>query len=76
MTTPRQLIPRGVYHHYKGGLYRVLMLVTREDDRSQLVVYRREGDGVSPIWARPLSEWHQDVLVDGVRVARYTAVGY
>lgn len=44
-----------VYQHYKGDLYRVLMVVRREGSAEQMVVYQPQ-DGTIP-WVRPLTEF-------------------
>lgn len=56
-TSPTNFMPQegAVYKHYKGGLYQVLMVVRREGDKEQMVVYQ-PSDGTIP-WVRPLTEF-------------------
>jgi hypothetical protein len=46
------------YRHYKGGLYQVLMVVLRESDAANMVVYQAQ-DGTIP-WVRPLTEFAEN----------------
>lgn len=52
-----QVLPRlgGLYQHYKGGNYKVLLLGKDEETQADVVVYSAEKD--SQVWVRPLSEF-------------------
>ena len=56
-----QEVPEGFYKHYKGGAYRVLNVAEHTNTGEKLVIYfsiRNRNE----IWARPLSEWNEEVL--------------
>lgn len=58
------------YRHYKGGLYEVIDSgVTHTESGEILVVYRSLEDG--KVWARPLSIFFGEAIVDGKRVPRF-----
>lgn len=65
--------PRGLYRHYKGNLYRVICLGVHSETLEHLVIYER-ADSPGHVWARPLSMWSEEVLVDGRRVPRFQKV--
>jgi hypothetical protein len=53
------VVEGGIYRHYKGGVYRVVTLAFREDDRALIVVYTRvvPPGHEAAVWARPASEF-------------------
>ena len=60
------LVIGGIYEHYKGKLYKVLMVSKNVDDLSWWVVYESLYDNpVSKIWHRKLEDflevgiWHE-----------------
>ncbi len=63
-----------IYQHYKGAKYEVLMLVLRESDCERLVIYRPFLSFTPIVWARPLSEWLEEVEHEGKKVPRYRKV--
>ncbi len=76
-TETTQVPPGSLWRHYKGGLYRVLSLALREEDKAQLVLYTLvplPGKDPGPVWCRPLMEWLGDTYQNGVSVRRYTQV--
>lgn len=56
-----------LYRHYKGGLYRVLLIAnaasTYPEKFPVSVVYAREVDGEpdGTIWVRPLEQWNRSM---------------
>lgn len=57
MGLPEYDIMKGALHrHWKGGLYRPLLIAYDASNLDELIVYSSEEDG--KIWVRPLSEWH------------------
>ncbi|MEV1130266.1 DUF1653 domain-containing protein [Agromyces sp. NPDC049794] len=63
----------GVYEHYKGARYEVLLVARHSETEEELVVYRQlYGDGSA--WVRPLAMFSETVEVDGVRMPRFRPV--
>lgn len=67
-------VQRGVYKHFKGGMYEVLFLAKNsEKSEEELVVYKSlDKDG---IWVRPLSMFIEHVERDGYSGPRFEYVG-
>lgn len=63
----------GVYEHYKGSRYEVLLVARHSETEEEFVVYRQlYGDGSA--WVRPLAMFRETVEVDGVRMPRFRRV--
>lgn len=61
-----------VYRHYKGDLYKVVLLAEHSNNNEWMVVYEpmyKNPD--APYFTRPLSEWHQVVEWEGTTVVRF-----
>ena len=69
----QQLKP-GVYRHFKGNYYRVLMTARHSETEECMVVYQALY-GEYGVWVRPLSMWQETVTRDGVTVPRFEYVG-
>lgn len=68
-TAPSPLEP-GVYEHYKGNRYEVLMVARHSETEEEFVVYRQlYGDG--GVWLRPLAMFLESVEVGGRVVPRF-----
>jgi len=66
---PSPLEP-GVYEHYKGNRYEVLMVARHSETEEEFVVYRQlYGDG--GMWVRPLAMFLDSVEVGGRVVPRF-----
>ena len=66
----KQVIPHGVYEHFKGKRYNVLYVAKHSENEEEYVVYRQlYGDG--EVWIRPLSMFLETVEVDGEEVPRF-----
>ena len=68
------LIPLGLYTHYKGGSYRVIGVAYHSETLDKLVVYNHlNPDGSSgQMFVRPLEMFQGDVVVEGKTVKRFT----
>lgn len=62
-----------VYRHYKGDLYRVVLLAEHSNDEEWMVVYEamyKSPD--APYFTRPLREWPELVEWKGQMCRRFT----
>jgi len=57
-----QPIPGVIYQHYKGGLYEAMYVATHTTTGEKMVIYKSHTEGT--IYARPLKEWDEDVVID------------
>ena len=64
------MVEKGVYRHYKGGLYEVLGNAVHTETGEKLVIYRPVGV-ISKMWARPESMWNDYINAE---VKRFTKV--
>ena len=63
----------GVYRHFKGGYYLLINVARHSETLEEMVVYQALY-GVKEWWVRPAVMWEQEVLHQGQRVRRFTAV--
>ena len=67
-----QSIHKGVYRHFKGGLYEVVDTVIDSETLKTMVLYRPLG---TPYWwVRPYEMFCETVEHDGRRVLRFQLV--
>jgi hypothetical protein len=64
----------GFYRHHKGGEYEVIGVVRHSETLEPLVLYRPLTNATG-LWVRPYAMFFEQVLVDGVLVARFAWVG-
>ncbi len=66
-------IKNGIYRHYKGGVYRVLMTAKHSETLEDMVVYVNTEDS-SKCWVRPACMWNEEVkTTDGI-LKRFTFI--
>ena len=70
----RQLVPGGLYIHFKGNPYRALFTAIHSETREELVVYQALY-GEKGIWVRPADMWNEHVERDGYSGPRFTYIG-
>lgn len=63
----------GRYQHYKGNYYQVLGVARHSESNELLVIYRPEY-GEQGLWARPLTMFMENVVVDGATVPRFRRI--
>ncbi len=72
-------LPLGIYHHYKGNLYRVTAIGRHAETEEALVIYQGLYDspefGPNPWWVRPLTSFCETVEVAGVTRPRFLYLG-
>ena len=66
-------LPAGLYRHYKGNDYRVLLVARHSETEEDLVIYQALY-GECGYWARPLSMFTEPVMVDGKEQPRFALV--
>jgi len=67
-------IKKGIYRHYKGNLYEVLMTVQHSETEEWMVVYKALY-GEKGIWVRPYDMFVEKVMIGGIAVERFVFVG-
>jgi len=66
-------IQKGIYRHYKGNLYEVLMTAQHSETEEWMVVYRALY-GKKGIWVRPYDMFVESVMIDGKEIKRFDFV--
>jgi len=65
--------PPGRYRHYKGLPYEVIGTVRHSETLEPMTLYRALY-GERGLWVRPAAMFLEEVVVDGVRQARFQRV--
>lgn len=68
-----QIIPQGIYRHYKGNLYQVLHTAQHSETEESLVVYRCLY-GEYDVWVRPLTMFTESVNINDKEVPRFELI--
>jgi hypothetical protein len=69
----RKKIEKGLYRHFKGGLYEVFDTVIDSETLLSMVLYRPQG--TEALWVRPYEMFTSMVDRDGVLQRRFSFVG-
>ena len=64
------MIKKGVYRHFKGGLYLLEDIAKDSETLDEIVVYRALYNDFS-LWVRPLKMWEETVKKDNTNVKRF-----
>ena len=67
-------IEKGIYRHYKGNLYEVLMTAQHSETEEWMVVYRALY-GEKGTWVRPYDMFVENVIIEGKEIKRFDYVG-
>ena len=68
-----EILP-GLYRHFKGNEYRVLMMAKHSETGENMVVYQAlYGEG--GVWVRPAAMWNETVERDGKTYTRFMRIG-
>lgn len=68
-----ELIPLGLYRHYKGEHYSVLGFATHSETEELMVLYvPLYGDG--GYWVRPLTMFTEEVEFNGTKTTRFSYI--
>jgi hypothetical protein len=66
-------LEKGIYKHYKGNLYEVLMTAQHSETEEWMVVYKAlYGD--EGMWVRPYEMFMEKVIVEGTELERFAYV--
>ncbi len=66
-------IKKGLYRHYKGNLYEVIMAARHSETEEWMVVYKAlYGD--EGFWVRPYDMFVETVIVEGKEVPRFEKI--
>lgn len=63
---------KGIYQHFKGGIYRLLGTARHSETLEEMVVYCAM-DG-NDLWVRPASMWQELVLHNGKTMSRFSLI--
>ncbi len=63
----------GIYQHYKGQQYQVMLVAKHTETEEQMVVYRALY-GERGYWIRPLGMFCETVMVDGEQRPRFEQI--
>jgi len=67
-------IKKGIYRHYKGNLYEVLMTAQHSETEGWMVLYKVLY-GEKGTWVRPYDMFLEKVMIRGKEVERFVFVG-
>lgn len=67
------IVPQGIYRHYKGNLYQVLHTAQHSETEESLVVYRCLY-GEYGVWVRPFAMFVETVEFNGKEVPRFELI--
>lgn len=62
---------KGQYRHYKGHRYQVIATVRHSETLEPMTLYRALY-GEQGLWVRPAAMFAEEVVIDGLRQARFT----
>lgn len=72
---PLIVTPPGLYRHYKGGMYEVVDTVRHSESLEPMTLYRALY-GSGGLWVRPAAMFLEEVVIDGIRQARFSKVNH
>ena len=67
-------IPKGIYKHFKGHVYKVIGIAKHSETLEEQVVYVSISDGTD-IWVRPATMFLDVIERDGKRFQRFEFLG-
>jgi hypothetical protein len=72
------LLKKGLYKHYKGGVYEVMDEAIHSESLEPMVLYRSlngsEKYPAGTLWVRPRKMFEEKVTVDGTEVLRFAFI--
>lgn len=70
-------LQRGLYRHYKGGIYQVLEVACHTETLEWYVVYEsqeRKAKDLPSVWLRPYDMFIEKITIDGNILPRFEKV--
>ena len=67
-------LKKGIYKHYKGSLYEVLMTAQHSETEEWMVVYKALY-GEKGVWVRPYDMFIEKIDIEGQKVQRFVYAG-
>jgi len=67
-------LKKGIYRHYKGNLYEVLLTAQHSETEEWMVVYKALY-GEEGVWVRPYTMFVEKVIIQAEAIERFTYVG-
>lgn len=67
-------LTKGLYQHFKGGMYKVIDVVCHSETQEWYVVYesqKRKAEGLSSLWVRPYEMFVEEVTRNGETFPRF-----
>jgi len=64
--------PGQTWQHYKGGRYEIIAMCNHTTTNEPLVIYKSLS--FNGFHARPYSEWHDEIWIDGYRKRRFELI--
>lgn len=55
------MIEKGLWQHFRGGVYEVLGTASHTETQEELVIYKKYYSPTDILWARPASMWEDTV---------------
>jgi hypothetical protein len=68
------MVASGIYRHFKGKDYKVIMIAKHSETLEDYVVYQALY-GEKGIWVRPMTMFEEVIEVDGNRIKRFEYIG-
>lgn len=66
-------VPKGLYRHYKGGMYEVIDTVRHSESLEPMTLYRALY-GERGLWVRPAAMFLETIVHEGVEKPRFLRI--
>ena len=68
-------IELGLYKHYKGNIYEVIVVAIHSETLEEMVVYKAtyQAEGQN-LWVRPLKLFLETIIVNGQSIKRFEKI--
>lgn len=64
---------KGIYRHFKGGMYEVLGIAIHSETEEEMVIYRCLKN--NSLWVRPKKMWEEKIEREGKIYQRFIYIG-
>lgn len=64
---------KGIYRHFKGGMYEVLGIAIHSETEEKMVIYRSLKN--NSLWVRPKKMWEEKIEREGKIYQRFIYIG-